>query len=76
MLAKKGELGTGTRTAVPGVKGLDRAPFTDAETWIGMRELHRRLVIVDGGCVALALGQSVRRFGAEVAKSAAALEAH
>lgn len=67
ILAERVVLDTGTRSLRPPVEGLDQVPLIDAESWIGLRELPRRLVFLGGGTIALEMAQTFRRFGAEVA---------
>lgn len=67
ILAERVVLDTGTRSLRPPVEGLDRVPLIDAESWIHLQELPRRLVFLGGGTIALEMAQTFRRFGAEVA---------
>lgn len=67
VLAERVVLDTGTRSLRPKLPGLDTVPLIDAETWIGLRELPRRLVFLGGGTIALEMAQAFRRFGAECA---------
>ncbi len=67
ILAERVVLDTGTRSLRPRVDGLDQVPLIDLESWIGLRELPRRLVFLGGGTIALEMAQAFRRFGAEVA---------
>jgi pyruvate/2-oxoglutarate dehydrogenase complex dihydrolipoamide dehydrogenase (E3) component len=59
-------LDTGTRTALPPLPGLDQAQIITAESWITLRELPRRLLVLGGSYIALEMAQAYRRLGSDV----------
>ena len=66
LLAERVVLDTGTRTAYPPLQGLDRIRSVDAENWIGLDDLPRRLLILGGSYIALEMAQAFHRLGSEV----------
>jgi pyruvate/2-oxoglutarate dehydrogenase complex dihydrolipoamide dehydrogenase (E3) component len=66
VLAERVVLDTGTRSAMPPVEGLDRVPFLDAENWLQLDELPRRMMVLGGSYIALEMAQAFRRLGGEV----------
>ena len=59
-------INTGGRPAVPPIPGLERVPFLDSTSIMGLIELPRHLVVLGGGYVGLEFCQMFRRFGARV----------
>ena len=66
ILADAVVLDTGTRTRPPPIEGLDEIAYVTAETWLDLRELPGRLIMLGSGAVGLELAQVFRRLGAEV----------
>ena len=66
VLADRVMLGTGTRSALPDLDGLDGVPFVTSDPWVALTALPQRLVLLGGGYVALEMAQAHRRLGAEV----------
>jgi len=59
-------LDTGTRTARPPLLGLNRIPVITAETWISLRTLPCRLLVLGGSYIALEMAQAFQRLGSAV----------
>ena len=59
-------IATGSRTAVPPVKGIDRTEWIDHITALELTELPESLLVVGGGAVGLEFGQMFSRFGSRV----------
>ena len=59
-------LNTGTRSVLPGIKGLDTVDFIQPENWLEQTTLPEHLLILGGGYIGLELGQFYRRMGAHV----------
>lgn len=66
VLAERVVLNTGTRSSHPPIPGLDRVPLIDAEAWVKLEALPRRLLILGGSYIALEMAQAFRRLGSEV----------
>jgi pyruvate/2-oxoglutarate dehydrogenase complex dihydrolipoamide dehydrogenase (E3) component len=64
--AKRFCIATGSRAAIPPVEGLPETGFITNEEVFHLQELPERLIILGGGAIGLELGQSFRRFGAQV----------
>jgi mercuric reductase len=59
-------IGTGSRTAVPPIDGLDEAGWVDHVSALDLTELPERLLVLGAGPVGLEFAQAFRRFGSEV----------
>ena len=59
-------INTGTRPAVPSVKGLGDVPFLDNASIMELDEVPEHLLVLGGGYISLEFGQMFRRFGSEV----------
>jgi pyruvate/2-oxoglutarate dehydrogenase complex dihydrolipoamide dehydrogenase (E3) component len=57
---------TGTRPAVPQIKGIDSVPFLTNATIMELQEVPAHLAILGGGYIGLEFGQMFRRFGSRV----------
>jgi len=57
---------TGTRPAVPPLKGLQEIDYLDSSSIMELEEVPGHLMIIGGGYVGLEFGQMFRRFGSEV----------
>ena len=66
ILAERVVLDTGTRSARPPIDGLDSVAFINAENWLDLQDLPRRLILLGGSYIALEMAQAFRRLGAEV----------
>ncbi len=64
--AKAWVIATGSRPALPPVKGLAEAPHWTNETLFSQRELPQKLIVLGGGPIGLELGQSFARLGSKV----------
>lgn len=59
-------IATGMRPLVPPIKGLDTVKYLTNESLMELTELPGHLVCIGGGYIACELGQTFRRYGAEV----------
>jgi len=59
-------INTGSRTAIPQVKGLSEIPYLTSTSIMELEELPEHLVIVGGGYIALEFSQIFRRLGSKV----------
>jgi pyruvate/2-oxoglutarate dehydrogenase complex dihydrolipoamide dehydrogenase (E3) component len=59
-------INTGTRPAIPPLRGLDRIDYLTNASILQLRELPDHLLVVGGGYVGLEFGQMFRRFGSDV----------
>src|SRR5207245_6236807 len=57
---------TGTRSAIPPIKGIDEVDFMHAGNWVDHNDLPQRLIVIGGGVIALEMAQFYRRMGSEV----------
>jgi dihydrolipoamide dehydrogenase len=57
---------TGTRTAVPAIEGIERAPHLTSRTLLDLRVLPEHLVVIGGGYIGCEFAQMFRRFGSRV----------
>jgi pyruvate/2-oxoglutarate dehydrogenase complex dihydrolipoamide dehydrogenase (E3) component len=57
---------TGTRTATPGIEGIDRVPYLTSRTLLDLRTLPEHLVVIGGGYIGCEFAQMFRRFGSRV----------
>ena len=64
--AKRFCISTGSRPAVPPIKGLEEAGFITNEEVFDLKSLPEELIVLGGGPVGLELGQSFARFGSRV----------
>jgi pyruvate/2-oxoglutarate dehydrogenase complex dihydrolipoamide dehydrogenase (E3) component len=58
-------LATGTRAAMPPIRGLSEARPWDNRNITGAKEIPQRLLVIGGGSVGLEMAQGMRRLGAE-----------
>lgn len=66
VLARRVVIGTGSRSRIPKIEGLERVPYVTAENWIEATDLPPRIAMIGGGYIAVEMGQFYRRMGAEV----------
>jgi mercuric reductase len=59
-------IATGSRTAVPPIKGIDDVDWLDHVTALELEELPQSLLVVGAGAVGLEFGQAFSRFGSQV----------
>ena len=59
-------IATGSRPAVPPIKGLDQTPFLTSDSIMDLSELPGRLVVMGAGAVGLEFAQMFARFGSRV----------
>lgn len=64
--ARRFVLATGSRPAIPPVRGLSDVPYLTNETVFELTRRPERLVVIGGGPIGLELAQAHRRLGAEV----------
>jgi len=64
--ARQVVIGTGTRSQMPKIEGLDQVDPLTGENWISRDDLPRRLAIVGGGYIAVEMGQFYTRMGSRV----------
>lgn len=64
--AKQVVLNTGTRSAIPIIKGLHDIDYLTSENWLDQTELPQHLAVVGGGYIGLEMGQFYRRMGSRV----------
>ncbi len=64
--ARRFVIATGSRPAVPPIKGLDGVPYFTNETIFDNAEHIGHLVIIGGGPIGMELAQAHRRLGSEV----------
>ncbi|HEX5172414.1 MAG TPA: mercuric reductase [Cyclobacteriaceae bacterium] len=57
---------TGTRPAIPKIKGLDEIPYLTSTSILNLKKLPEHLLIVGSGYVGLEFGQMYSRFGSKV----------
>jgi pyruvate/2-oxoglutarate dehydrogenase complex dihydrolipoamide dehydrogenase (E3) component len=57
---------TGTRAAIPPMRGLDEVDFLTNATVMQLSELPQHLLVLGGGYIGLEFGQMFRRFGSRV----------
>jgi pyruvate/2-oxoglutarate dehydrogenase complex dihydrolipoamide dehydrogenase (E3) component len=60
-------IATGSRAMIPAVPGLSDVPYWTTHDVISRRDLPRSLTILGGGAVGCELGQTLARFGVDVA---------
>lgn len=65
--ARQVVLNTGTRAAIPGIPGLDKAAYIHSGNWLEHERLPQRLAVIGGGYIGLEMSQFYRRMGSEVA---------
>jgi mercuric reductase len=59
-------IASGSRTAVPPIKGLEEVDWLDHVSALELTELPESLLVVGGGAVGLEFGQMFMRFGSQV----------
>ena len=59
-------IATGSRTAIPPVRGIEEVDWLDHVSALELTELPESLLILGGGAVGLELGQAFSRFGSRV----------
>ncbi|MCP9496657.1 MAG: FAD-dependent oxidoreductase [Pyrinomonadaceae bacterium MAG19_C2-C3] len=59
-------VGTGTRSLIPKIEGLDKIDFIDAGNWLRAESLPAHLLVIGGGYIGLEMAQFYRRMGARV----------
>lgn len=59
-------IATGSRPAVPPIKGLDLVPYLTSDNIMDLAELPSRLVVLGAGAVGLEFAQMFARFGSKV----------
>ncbi len=64
--ARRFVVATGSRAAVPPIKGLEDVPYLTNETIFERTEAPDHLIIIGGGPIGMEMAQAHRRLGAEV----------
>jgi len=64
--ARRFVVATGSRAAVPPIKGLAGAGYLTNETIFDLRERPQHLIVVGGGPIGIEMAQAFRRLGSEV----------
>ncbi len=64
--AEKFIIATGTRPAIPPIRGLENVGYLTSRTILQLEELPESLIIIGGGYIALEIGQLFSRFGSDV----------
>ena len=59
-------INTGTRPAVPPIKGIEGVPWLDSEGLLDLEEVPTHLLIIGGGYIGVEFAQVFRRFGAAI----------
>ncbi|EDL48423.1 NAD(P)/FAD-dependent oxidoreductase [Erythrobacter sp. SD-21] len=59
-------IATGSKPAVPPIKGLEEVPYLTNENLFDLGELPDHLVIVGGGVIGMEMAQGFRRLGSEI----------
>jgi mercuric reductase len=59
-------IGTGSRTAVPPIPGIDGIAWIDHVSALELTELPESMLVIGGGAVGLEFGQAFARFGSKV----------
>jgi pyruvate/2-oxoglutarate dehydrogenase complex dihydrolipoamide dehydrogenase (E3) component len=59
-------IATGSRPAVPPIRGLAETPFLTSETLFDLTEQPRRLVVLGGGPIGCEMAQAFARLGSQV----------
>jgi pyruvate/2-oxoglutarate dehydrogenase complex dihydrolipoamide dehydrogenase (E3) component len=59
-------IGTGSRTAVPPIPGIDEVDWIDHVSALELTELPESMLVVGAGAVGLEFGQAFSRFGSKV----------
>ncbi len=63
---RRAVIATGSRPAVPPIRGIDTVPFLTTETLFELRDRPRRLAIVGGGPIGCEIAQAFARLGTAV----------
>jgi pyruvate/2-oxoglutarate dehydrogenase complex dihydrolipoamide dehydrogenase (E3) component len=66
LTAKQVVIDTGTRTAIPSIRGLDKINYIHSGNWLEHTQLPRRLDIIGGSYIGLEMAQFYRRMGSQV----------
>jgi pyruvate/2-oxoglutarate dehydrogenase complex dihydrolipoamide dehydrogenase (E3) component len=64
--ARRFIIATGSRAAVPGIRGLEEVDYLTNETFFGMKELPPSMLVLGGGPVGIELAQAAARLGVSV----------
>ncbi|MBM1169577.1 FAD-dependent oxidoreductase [Microvirga arabica] len=64
--ARRFVIATGSRPAVPSIRGLDQIPYLTNETIFDLAEKPAHLVVIGGGAVGVEIAQAYRMLGAQV----------
>jgi pyruvate/2-oxoglutarate dehydrogenase complex dihydrolipoamide dehydrogenase (E3) component len=64
--ARRFVIATGSRAAVPPIRGLDATPFFTNETIFDLAELPGHLIVIGAGPIGIELAQAFRRLGSAV----------
>ena len=64
--ARRFVIATGSRPAVPAIRGLETVPYFTNETIFENTVLPRHLIIIGGGAIGVELAQAYRRLGSAV----------
>lgn len=64
--ARRFVVATGSKAAVPPIKGLDSVPYLTNESIFDLREAPEHLLIIGGGPIGLEMAQAHRRLGSKV----------
>jgi len=63
---RRAVIATGSRPAVPPIRGIDTVPFLTTETLFELRDRPRRLAVVGGGPIGCEIAQAFARLGTAV----------
>jgi pyruvate/2-oxoglutarate dehydrogenase complex dihydrolipoamide dehydrogenase (E3) component len=65
VLARYVVLGTGTRSLIPKIEGIDKVDLIIAENWVDRLPLPKSMAIVGGGYIAAEMSQFYQRLGCQ-----------
>lgn len=64
--AEKIFIDTGTRPAIPSIRGLNEVGYFTATTLMEYKQIPSHLLVIGGGYIGLEFGQMYRRFGSKI----------
>lgn len=59
-------LATGSKPAIPPIKGLEQVPWLDSSDALSLEELPNELIIIGGGVIGIEFASIYQRFGSQV----------